>query len=189
MKPTGDSVPDMQHLMGVILCGGNSSRMGRDKGLILKDGIPWARHMADKLAPFDMPIVFSINASQVDAYAAELPDVKFVVDNAAVPGPLKGLLSVHQQFPGRDLLLLACDMHDMDHATIFQIIDAYRAGGPYDFYAYREGAFFQPFCAIYTTAGLEGDVQELSLQALLRQGKTKCLAILKNEAFRNYNSL
>ena len=163
--------------------------MGRDKGLILKDGIPWARHMADKLAPFDMPVIYSINPSQVDAYAAELPDVRFVVDNATVPGPLKGLLSVHAKFPDKDLLLLACDMPDMDHATIFQIIDAYRAGGPYEFYAYREGAFFQPFCSIYTSAGLKNYVEEVSLQGLLRRGKTKCLAILRNEAFRNYNTL
>jgi len=174
--------------MGVILCGGNSSRMGRDKGLMLKDGIPWARHMADKLSPFHLPVVFSVNALQVDAYSTFVPAAALVTDNVAVSGPLKGLLSIHERFPHTDLLLLACDMLDVDMPTIAHLIASYSAGG-YDFYAYRENTFFQPFCAVFTAAGLEHGVQEPSLQMLLRQGKTKSLAILRSEAFRNYNTL
>jgi len=174
--------------MGVILCGGSSSRMGRDKGLICKDGIPWARYMADKLSAFHIPVVFSVNASQVRAYSAVAPAAALVTDNVAVAGPLKGLLSVHAQSPRTDLLLLACDMLDVDMPTIAHLIASYSAGG-YEFYAYRENAFFQPFCAVFTAAGLERGVQEPSLQMLLRQGKTKSLAILRSEAFRNYNTL
>jgi molybdopterin-guanine dinucleotide biosynthesis protein A len=162
--------------------------MGRDKGLMLKEGIPWARHMADKLSSFHLPVVFSINALQADAYSAVAPAAALVTDNVAVPGPLKGLLSVHKQFPGTDLLLLACDMLDMDMPTIDHLIASYSAGG-YEFYAYRESTFFQPLCAVFTAAGLEHGVQEPSVQMLLRQGKTKSLAILRSEAFRNYNSL
>jgi molybdopterin-guanine dinucleotide biosynthesis protein A len=162
--------------------------MGRDKGLLLKDGIPWARHMADKLAPFHIPVVFSINALQVDAYSAFVPAAALVTDNVAVSGPLKGLLSVHEQFPRKDLLLLACDMLDVDTPTIDHLIASYSAGG-YEFYAYRESDLFQPLCAVFTAAGVEHGMQEHSLQRLLRQGKTKSLAILRSEAFRNYNTL
>ena len=144
--------------------------------------------MADKLSPFHISVVFSVNASQVSAYSAVVPDAPLVTDNVAVPGPLGGLLSVHEQFPGKDLLLLACDMLDVDMPTIGHLIASYSAGG-YEFYAYREGAFFQPLCAVFTAAGLEHGVQAPSLQLLLRQGKTKSLAILRSEAFRNYNSL
>ncbi|MDO6431241.1 molybdenum cofactor guanylyltransferase [Flavitalea sp. BT771] len=174
--------------MGVILCGGNSSRMGRDKGLMLREGVPWARHMADKLSPFHLPVVFSINASQVDAYSAFVPAAALVTDNVPVSGPLKGLLSVHEQFPGTDLLLLACDMLDVDGPTIGHLIASYGAGG-YEFYAYQESTFFQPLCAIFTAAALERGTQEPSLQMLLRHGKTRSLAVLRSEAFRNYNSL
>jgi len=169
--------------------------MGQDKGLLEKDGVPWARLMADKLTSRHLPVVFSVNASQTDAYELALPDARLVVDSLAVDGPLKGLLSVHEQFPDKDLLLLACDMIDMDAATIGILIEAYLAGGPYTFYAYREQDFFQPFCAIYTSAGLaaphtaalEGNLQIPSLQQLLRQGKTKSIVINNDEAFRNYN--
>jgi molybdopterin-guanine dinucleotide biosynthesis protein A len=179
----------MDKLMGVILCGGNSSRMGHDKGLIRKEGLPWARHMADKLAPFFIPVVFSINAAQAGSYSFYLPAAQLVTDSLDIPGPLNGLLSVHQQFPGKDLLLLACDMPDMDHATIFQLISVYRACGPFEYYAYQEGAFFQPFCAIYTSAGLKGDMRETSLQGVLRQGRTNALTVSRSAAFKNYNTL
>lgn len=178
----------MDNLMGVILCGGNSSRMGRDKGLILKEGLPWARHMADKLAPFDIPVVFSINPTQVDDYAAFVPPAELVVDATPVAGPLKGLLSVHAKFPDKDLLLLACDLPDMDHATISQIIDAYLSGGPYEFYAYQEGAFFQPFCGIYTSIGLDSR-HGSSLQELLKSANTKALAVFRPDVFKNYNTM
>ena len=187
----------MDRLMGVILCGGNSRRMGQDKGLMTKGGVPWARYMADKLKPFDVPVVFSVNVSQVEAYSLQLPDARLVVDEVAVPGPLGGLLSVHTQFPDKDLLLLACDMIDMDATTIGRLVEAYLSGGVYAFFAYQEGEFFQPFCAIYTcgglaaphTAALEGSLEVISLQLLLRRGKTKILDIQHIEDFRNYNTL
>lgn len=174
--------------MGIILCGGESRRMGRDKGLLQKDGVPWARHMADKLMAYGIPVVFSVNASQADAYGRAMPGVRLVTDSVAADGPLKGLLSVHGQFPDKDLLLLGCDMLDMDAVTLQRLIDAWQEGGN-EFYAYLEGEFFQPLCGIYTARGLAGSHTAVSLQQLLRQGKTKSLVMVNNEAFRNYNTL
>ncbi|HVW60272.1 MAG TPA: molybdenum cofactor guanylyltransferase [Puia sp.] len=181
----------MDKLMGVILCGGESRRMGRDKGLILKDGVPWALYMTDKLKPFSLSVVLSVNAVQADDYTAQFPPVRLVVDKEDIPagGPLKGLLSVHERFPDKDLLLLACDMVDMDRATIGQLLEGYRAGGGYEWYAYRQEEFFEPFCAIYTAVGLTAAPPHISLQRLLRQGRTKALAVSNKDAFRNYNTL
>ena len=178
----------MGALIGVILCGGESRRMGRDKGLLEKDGIPWARYMADRLMPYNLPVVFSVNPSQADAYAHAMPGDRLVTDSVAADGPLKGLLSVHEQFPDKDLLLLGCDMLDMDAPTIERLIEEYCNNG-YNFYAYVENGFFQPLCGIYTAGGLAGPPTAVSLQQLLRQGKTKSLVITNNEAFRNYNKL
>lgn len=162
--------------------------MGRDKGLLIKDGIPWAEHMANLLTRCHLPVVFSVNASQLAAYANSLPGARLVADNGTADGPLKGLLSVHEQFPDKDLLLLACDMLDMEEHTIKQLVEEYRKED-YNFYAYVENNFFQPLCGIYTATGLTGPHDALSLQQLLRQGKTKSLVITNNEAFRNYNTL
>jgi molybdopterin-guanine dinucleotide biosynthesis protein A len=178
----------MAALLGVILCGGESRRMGRDKGLIQKDGIPWARHMADKLTPHNLPVVFSVNSWQWDQYTLALPGANLVTDGEIADGPLKGLLSVHEQFPDKDIILLGCDMLDMDSQTIGRLIEEHAKGG-YDFYAYVDKGFFQPLCGIYTSSGLNDGIKYISLQQILRQGNTKSLVILNNEAFRNYNTL
>jgi molybdopterin-guanine dinucleotide biosynthesis protein A len=193
--------------------------MGRDKGSLLKEGIPWARFIADKLLPFQLPIVFSINPKQQDVYSRAIPEGQFVPDalnDLPVTGPLQGLLSVHAQFPSSDLLLLACDMLDLDEPTIRKIIDLYlldgmreeqhrkqRDGsnddpsGEHDFFVYERVSFIQPFCGIYTSRGLtplytlalEGSLRDFSLQSVLKKGRTRRIPIDRMEAFGNYNSL
>src|SRR5258708_161355 len=113
-------------LLGVVLCGGESRRMGRDKGLLQTDGQPWVLHMGDKLAHHQLPVVFSINKKQVPAYSAWLPAGRFIIDADWGAGPLKGLLSVHRHYPDNDLLTVACDMQDLDAATIGRLIQVWR---------------------------------------------------------------
>jgi molybdenum cofactor guanylyltransferase len=173
--------------------------------------------MADKLAPFAIPVVFSVNQRQFEIYSALIPAGQFVPDapgnTLPVTGPLKGLLSVHQQFPSNDLLLLACDMLDLDGPTIGKMIAAYRASacghtksmdhgerndrGVHDFFVYQGAKFAQPFCGIYTSGGLapayaralQAGSRDFSLQSLLNGGKTKRIPIDRMEAFENYNAL
>ena len=188
----------MNNLLGVVLCGGESRRMGRDKGLLERDGVPWAHYVAEKCSPFDLPVIFSVRPAQIPAYRAVIPEGGFLEDKLDLAGPLNGLLSVHKTFPEKDLLLLACDMLDLDEATIGAVIELYRSGSYSrdEFYVYQEGAFAQPFCGIYTAGGLtsvyrsirEDGLDDFSLQSILRKGKTRRLKISRMEAFANYNS-
>jgi molybdopterin-guanine dinucleotide biosynthesis protein A len=174
--------------------------MGRDKGLMEKDGMVWAGYMGEKLERQGLRVIYSVREVQVAAYEAAMPGASFVIDDPAldaVQGPLKGLLSVHERLPLADLLLLGCDMLDMDEPTIVQLIDRYEAGEAF-FYAYKEGAeFWQPLCAIYRREGLagvsltilEGRQDVLSLQMLLRRGPTGEVGGASPGAFENYNTL
>ena len=181
----------MCKLIGVVLCGGESRRMGRDKGLIDCDGVSWAERMGLKLASFGLQVVYSIRAEQETAYSA-IPGAILVVDSVELGGPINGLLSVHRRFPADDLLVLACDMQDMDNGTIGGLIAEYRRGGA-EFYVYYEGALAQPFCAIYTAGGLSrvsGEIgEERRMRTIVEMGVVQRLEVKRQEAFGNYNSM
>ncbi|MDP4245387.1 MAG: molybdenum cofactor guanylyltransferase [Bacteroidota bacterium] len=194
MNPVADP-SQAADLIGVVLCGGESSRMGRDKGSLLRNGTPWALVMAGLLDSLHIPVLFSINPAQAEQYASFIPIDRLVPDTSALAGPLKGLLSVHERFPSKDILLLACDMLDLDEATIVKVLDARRADDRHDFYVYADNRFAQPFCGIYTARGLApisrsaATRTDLSLQSLLKGGNTLALEVERSEAFGNYNAL
>ncbi|HLZ88777.1 MAG TPA: NTP transferase domain-containing protein, partial [Puia sp.] len=137
MRPAGN-------LLGVVLSGGESRRMGRDKGLLDTGSGAWVLRMGEKLAQQQLPVIYSINKEQFPAYSAILPADRLVVDAGEREGPLNGLFSVHRGFPRHDLLLVACDMQDLDAAALTGIIAAWRIEEA-DAYAYEVEGVLQPF--------------------------------------------
>lgn len=179
--------------MGVVLCGGKSVRMGADKGLLLLDNQTWASLVAQKFTAFNIPFVLSINNEQLGIYAKYFnPDV-LIIDNQTYPGPLRGLLTLHQNYPNKDLMVLACDMLDMKPQTVQNLINNYAQQPDFDFYAYHNGNFWEPFCGIYTAKGLNTlnlkQATNFSLQNILSSGITQKNDILDMRSFKNYNTL
>lgn len=184
----------MQQLLGVVLCGGESRRMGSDKGLLpIGDGT-WANYVGYKLSALQIPVVYSINANQQLQYIEIISEDHLVVDSFDLPGPVRGLFSVHQKFPNKNLLLLACDMLNVQAVTLQKLLHSYIANG-FDYYAFRDENFYQTFCAIYTSKGLKNEllrlnervIENYSLQTILQTGFTCPIEIEDVSAFANYN--
>ena len=175
-------------LLALVLCGGESRRMGHDKGLLLKEGIPWALHIGNLAGAMKIPVIYSINKTQEAAYREILPANQLMIDELDLPGPLNGLFSYHRRWDNTDILLLACDMLDLDTGTIQQLLAVYPTIDA-DYIAYGDEQFYQPFCCIYKARGLQKIAQPPpSLQALLKAGETHRLAIPNSSAFNNYNT-
>jgi len=182
-------------LLGVILCGGESKRMGSDKGLTPIHNTIWALAMADKLSFLECPVVFSVNKNQFITYSAFISPADLVEDNYDTSGPTRGLLTVHNRFPDKDIFLLSCDMLELDEFTIRQMLGVYQEESDYDYYAYQDKEYAQPFCGIYTSRGLDRlqelirseDLVSISMQYVLNNGFTKRLTIEHKNAFRNFN--
>lgn len=187
----------MENLLGVVLCGGQSKRMGTDKGLLKREGKAWAVCIAEKLREAKLEVVVSINEKQKPGYQDLFRDTCLLIDHVPIEGPLGGLLSVHTRFPEKDILLMACDLIDMEQNTITMLIKKYTETPSYEYYVYRQHGFTQPFCAIYSAEGLakvytsfeNKGLKKYSLHDRFEEGHTFYISIENDTSFNNYNQL
>ncbi|MGV3768008.1 MAG: molybdenum cofactor guanylyltransferase [Chitinophagaceae bacterium] len=175
-------------LLAAVLCGGFSTRMGHDKGLMPVAGSIQAKQVGGLAEGLGLETVFSMRKEQVEAYSAYISPSKIILDHTEHEGPLQGLASVHGVFPDKNILLLACDMPDVKESTLKLLVSTYMHTSR-EFYAFYDGRFFQTFCAVYTNAGLNKWLKEDvgSLQQMLSKGNTGRLDIPSGERFVNYN--
>ena len=154
-------------MLGIILCGGQSSRMGSDKGLLLHEAKTLAQTAFDKLSVLNIPIKFSINDKQQSDYAKVFTDELLIVDDASleIKGPLLGVLSAHLQNFGKDLFVLACDLPLMDANLIKELFSLYQQSKKYDAYIFTNNKQPEPLCGIYTSTALK------KISALQKQNK------------------
>jgi molybdopterin-guanine dinucleotide biosynthesis protein A len=103
---------------GVVLAGGKASRMGgQDKGLLLLNGKPLWKHVADTLAPQVASVVISANRNLETYQKSGLPVIQDSLAN--YPGPLAGMLSVMQQCSDSEWFLFCpCDTPHIPHTLI-----------------------------------------------------------------------
>jgi Molybdopterin-guanine dinucleotide biosynthesis protein A len=185
-------------MVGVVLCGGASARMGTDKGLLTKDGKTWAQLAYERLKTVLPDVVISINERQRTVYGVSFTDADFVVDEdrLSIGGPLRGLLSVHRRFPGTDLMVLACDMIQMREEPLRELLDYFRHYGGQAL-VFEQGGYAQPLCGIYTSSAL-AEVADLAVSARLsRHSMMHALDVMGavklpcpveyEDCFRNYN--
>ena len=143
-------------MLGVILCGGDSTRMGRDKGLIPVAAQTWAGIAAEKMATLGIPVLVSVNARQLPHYAQVFALNRLIPDDPtlSLKGPLAGLLSVHAAYPTEDLFVLACDLPLMDSVLLKDLYLRWKQNTDTQAYLYTTAGEPEPLCAIYTAPGL-----------------------------------
>ena len=110
--------------------------------------------MKERLSQISIHSVLSINLGQHEHYLPYFEETDLVVDNPAVAiqGPLLGLLSVHVKYPDQDLMVVACDMINLDNAVLFKLFNSFNSS-PVDAIAFK-GERIEPLCAIYSSNGL-----------------------------------
>ncbi len=184
-------------MLGVVLCGGESKRMGSDKGLLSAGAELWAERAALKLSKLGIPVVLSVNAQQLEPYGRVFSAHQLIVDAVEISGPLRGLLSVHKAHPQHDLQVLACDMVDMDITTLATLKQTYATETAFfDYYVYQKDQFIEPLCAIYPARTLQslltmlilGTLPSYSLQQLITGSNRLSIPVKNREKFANYNS-
>lgn len=165
---------------GIVVCGGKSSRMGTDKGLLVYKGKAQRYLLYDILRPFCDEVFLSCNKTQARQVA---PTYQKLVDADGYNGigPMGALLTVMDYRPGKHLLVLASDYPYIKGNTIAQfcafidsrLSDGYMVG-PIAFF-HSETGFYEPLLAWYPAICAPGLRQQYekgnySLQHFLRQG-------------------
>jgi molybdopterin-guanine dinucleotide biosynthesis protein A len=131
----------------VLLAGGRSTRMGRDKALLSVPGsdlLLWQRQLAvlDELQPAE---IFWSGAPRPG-----LPEkVRVVLDEVEEAGPLGGISACLQVLRSELLLVLAIDLPRMNPHFLRSLLD--RCSSSCGAVA-RNGGFFEPLAAVYPKA-------------------------------------
>lgn len=133
--------------LGLVLAGGRSSRLGRDKAAIEEDGIPRVRRFARLVAGVVGGVVVSVGSGGAGEIHRGIPTVD---DTAPDAGPLAGIVAAHEAFPGRRLLVVAVDLFGIDAATLQRLLDA-ADPDRFDLAALAAQAFEgpEPLCAVW----------------------------------------
>jgi len=186
-------------ITGVVLCGGSSTRMGSDKGLLQRASKTWAQLAFNKLSALNIPVVVSINLVQIQTYRKIFSEELLVVDNDGfhIGGPLKGILSVHKQHPQNDLLVLAVDIINMNEELLRQLYLNYKQTNA-EAVVYKHELQIEPLCGIYKANALDkvvelyekGELKRHSMHFILDRLRTVYIEVhpQQQDKFVNFNS-
>lgn len=135
-------------LYGLVICGGESTRMGTDKSLLVYYQKPQHEHVADLLAPLCERVMLCCNAEQYKTFRTSYPKLADLPGFAGA-GPMSGLLSAFETFPDNDFLVAGCDYPYLTTDELANFLH----GTDKDSIAaafYNQNAFYEPLLGWYS---------------------------------------
>lgn len=183
-----------KHFTGIILSGGKSRRMGKEKGLCHFRGKALIAYAIETLQPLCDELIISAN-NKLDEY--QLLDFPVVSDEMAETGPIGGLFSCLNKSKNAINLVISCDTpfvtQEVYHELLKYIGD-YQAVVPI-----HENGFVEPLTAVYHRSCLPEVQRQLlagkyKMMDLLDRINTKYVPVnsqipgLKTSIFHNLNN-
>lgn len=140
---------DYENLYGLVLCGGNSSRMGVDKSTLNYHGIEQRFHLYQFLKQFCKCTFVSHSKSQLPLIN---PGYQSIVDEDyyAGNGPLSGLLTAFDRFPSMDILAVGCDYPFIDAREISNFLSTIPKYAIAAAFFHQQSKFYEPVLAWYS---------------------------------------
>lgn len=141
-------------LYGLVLAGGQSRRMGRDKALLDNRGRTQLDVAYTLLADVTRRTYVSARRSQADdPVRSRYP---LIVDRYEDLGPVAGILSAMETHSDVDWLIVACDLPNLDPITLANLVEHRDVDNPFVAYRSTHDGLPEPLCAIYRRGS--GDV-------------------------------
>lgn len=160
-------------LYGLVVCGGQSTRMGRDKSLIDYHGKPQRYYVYEMLEWICDKVFISCNRAQAEGVnkpyeiLTDLP----VYDNI---GPMAALLTAFATFPDHDFLVVGCDYPYISNKDLKEFLKSLDSKTVASAFYQKENTIYEPLLAWYSRkSGAElvtmFNKQQYSLQHFLRE--------------------
>ena len=136
---------------GVILSGGQSSRIGQDKGLVQLEGKPLVVWVIEQLRPVVDEIIVVVGSEEViPSYWQVVPyDVRVVTDCYAEDSPMIGMITGLRESRGDYTVICACDMPFIDTNILEMLFCvSYGLNGVI---LVKPNGWFEPMPSVYRT--------------------------------------
>lgn len=164
-------------LRGLVLAGGRSARMGRDKGLLVYHRMAqvlWTRRLLSGLCE---EVYVSINPEQRSVRPYDRLAV--LVDRQPDRGPAAGLLSAWEALPGSAWLAVAVDLPFLTADTLAALVAGRDPAGLATAFRHT-GGVLEPVCTLWEPAARAALTRSLasgdgSLRRVLEAGPTVVL--------------
>ena len=152
-------------LSGLVLCGGSSARMGRDKALLERDGRRWIERSVTLLDLVCEEVLLACGSEpRYEDLGRDL-----VLDPESDMGPLAGLSAGLAAAKSERVLALAVDMQTLDKPVLEHLIEQAETHDA-DVALYEVDGRPQPLCAAYHQRALP------AIRAALAQGQRRMVA-------------
>lgn len=149
-RPAPGSPPP---LFGLVLAGGRSTRMQRDKAALEYAGRSQLERAVELLTPLVERVFVSVRADQTaDPLRARYAQI---VDSGEAEGPIAGIIAAQSRHPDAAWLVLACDLPLLDRETLAHLLRSRRPEQQATAYRSSHDGLPEPLCAIYEPSSRE----------------------------------
>ncbi|MDR2215447.1 MAG: NTP transferase domain-containing protein [Nevskiaceae bacterium] len=134
-------------LRALVLAGGRSTRMGRDKAALEYGGQSQLERAVALLQAVVDAVHVSVRADQAD----DPLRARFhrIVDRGDVQGPIAGIRAAQSQHPDAAWLVVACDLPHLNEATLRELIARRDPAKTATAYRSSHDGLPEPLCAIW----------------------------------------
>ena len=177
---------------GVVLAGGQSSRMGRDKALLPFNGKPLIARAIDILRPHVDELLIIGDPNKYDGFGPLA-----LADDSPGLGPLGGIMTALRYAWHDRLIILACDMPHVTDVFIEQLMTHYEDG--IDAVVAQCDGHLEPLAAVYhrrcrAVFAAQLETGSLKLSDAIERVRTRYVQVCPGEEdwpvdlFRNVNA-
>ena len=147
--PTALSPP----LYGLVLAGGRSTRMQRDKAALEYAGRSQLERAVEMITPLVGRVFVSVRPEQ----SSEPLRARFaqIIDSGEIQGPIAGIMAAQARHPDVAWLVLACDLPLLERPTLEHLLRSRRPARQATAYRSTRDGLPEPLCAIYEPSSRE----------------------------------